>query len=77
MEQSFDRSTSRTAPISATRTLMALFAFAAAVTAFGLMTGNPEPGPARAAQPVPAPISSIAQDISPAAEADGNVYIYY
>jgi hypothetical protein len=78
MDQAIGNGTSRSAPIPAARTVMALLAFAAAVTVFGLLTGNPEPGPARAAQPEAAPVASAPESASPAStEGDGNVFMYY
>lgn len=78
MEQTVRDSSSRSAPIPAARAVATLLAFAAAVTAFGLLTGSPEPRPASAAQPEAAPIASAAQDApSAAADDDGNVFIYH
>lgn len=78
MEQPLHNSSPRSASIPAVRAVTGLLAFAAAVTAFGLLTGSPEPGPARAAQPEPVPVASAAQDEpSATAESDGNVFIYH
>ena len=90
MDQVSQRSSTGSAPIPAARTLTALGVLAAAVTAFGLLTGNPEPAPARAAQarPEPAPTRAAqpdpaqatrpVEDAAPAAaEGDGNVFIYH
>jgi hypothetical protein len=78
MEQAIRNSSPRSAPIPAVRTVTSLLAFAAAVTAFGLLTGNPEPGPARAAQPEAMPIASTSEGAPSApAEGDGNVFMYY
>jgi hypothetical protein len=80
MKSTLGRTPNRGAPIPAVRTIAALLGLAAAATAFGLLTGNPEPGPVRAAQPVPAPAAQArAVESSPAttAEGDGNVFMYY
>lgn len=82
MDQAQDRNPARRAAIPAARTAAALLVIAAAAAAFGLMTGNPEPAPARAAQTAPAtPPAAEARGAelapSPTAEEDGNVFMYH
>jgi hypothetical protein len=82
MEQTQTRNPVRCPAVSAARTAAALLAIAATAAAFGLITGSPEPGPARAAQSAPATPPAAEAKVaelapSPAAEEDGNVFMYH